>query len=815
MSITFLYASGFNAFGQLSPDSTQDITQPEVLVVSQDSDIKDTKVLFSGWSETAFYQHGRGKANGCIKRHGSTKIVQEAPLFDLTSGFGDHNGLLGVLSRKGGVAFTEDNQIEAHTATADALSDEETPGIAYLAVAGNGHVAVVLAAASSPRNSILEFTSFAKFREWFDDEVNDLHGPSASHTVPGRVAQLVANVTGFVCLTQDGNVYSWGDARHSSLGRSVAETEARYPGLVGSLGGVHIKKIASDGWMTAALSEDGAVYLFGTGTPGTEHSISCLRELESTQAALVEIEGTGESLDFLDVAVGDGHVLLLVQDGRVFAAGDNRNGQLGVRDRVFNGRKQTGKLHIAQANPNTTTPAVPRPAVKTCAVCYKDQPPNVFPDINHSGQHNHEPNTCRKCFNRYIVGQIGSGQDRIKCAECQEHLSYEIVRQIVSKTSLGMYDKVLLKRCVEEDDDFHYCMSAKCKSGQIHIGGLDSPLFNCKVCKRKHCVDCKVPLHEGESCDDYQARHDEETLQSEAAVFAMSRACPGGCGARIERDGGCPHMLCTKCGHEFCFLCLGDYNHAATEGMCPSQTMAQPEPYNPSAAAIKARRAERQARKHAHSEEDESSVVLLGTITKPCPKCKVPIEKNGGCDHMTCASCHYQFCWLCSTDYALILRSDNRAHAVDCVYHPAHSRSRVEPSKSGPEGNKESVERSRESNAFPRTVNKDTDEDEVTLEKRNAAQAELSDDEHEEGGSKKKQKVKLTGTKKKAHNAKKAAVLRSVPKARGSATKMAAGTAARRGTRTGLRSSTATASSRPVTRAQSRALEAQQAGGAR
>ncbi|KAH0034587.1 RCC1/BLIP-II protein, partial [Aureobasidium melanogenum] len=144
------------------------------------------------------------------------------------------------------------------------------------------------------------------------------------------VAQLVANVTGFVCLTQEGNVYTWGDARHSSLGRSVTETEAKSPGLVESLAGIQIKKIASDGWMTAALSEDGAVYLFGTGTPGTQHLLSCLDGLDPTGAALVEIEQNKEPLDFLDIAVGDGHVVLLTQDGHVYAAGDNRNGQLGL-----------------------------------------------------------------------------------------------------------------------------------------------------------------------------------------------------------------------------------------------------------------------------------------------------------------------------------------------------------------------------------------------------------------------------------------------------------------------------------------------------
>merc|ERR1712110_399118 len=30
---------------------------------------------------------------------------------------------------------------------------------------------------------------------------------------------------------------------------------------------------------------------------------------------------------------------------------------------------------------------------------------------------------------------------------------------------------------------------------------------------------------------------------------------------------------------------------------------------------------------------------------KECPKCHVRIEKNGGCDHMTCSLCRHEFYW--------------------------------------------------------------------------------------------------------------------------------------------------------------------------
>ncbi|KAJ3966704.1 hypothetical protein EV361DRAFT_832400 [Lentinula raphanica] len=46
-------------------------------------------------------------------------------------------------------------------------------------------------------------------------------------------------------------------------------------------------------------------------------------------------------------------------------------------------------------------------------------------------------------------------------------------------------------------------------------------------------------------------------------------------------------------------------------------------------------------------EDDSETANWIKSNTKECSQCQSTIEKNGGCNHMTCKKCKYEFCWVC------------------------------------------------------------------------------------------------------------------------------------------------------------------------
>ncbi|KAH9111577.1 hypothetical protein LEN26_001931 [Aphanomyces euteiches] len=48
-----------------------------------------------------------------------------------------------------------------------------------------------------------------------------------------------------------------------------------------------------------------------------------------------------------------------------------------------------------------------------------------------------------------------------------------------------------------------------------------------------------------------------------------------------------------------------------------------------------------------------------------CPNCTWAIEKDGGCKHMTCSRCSYEFCWYCHQDW----QAHNKITCVPLAYY--------------------------------------------------------------------------------------------------------------------------------------------------
>ncbi|XP_044936223.1 E3 ubiquitin-protein ligase parkin isoform X8 [Mustela putorius furo] len=134
---------------------------------------------------------------------------------------------------------------------------------------------------------------------------------------------------------------------------------------------------------------------------------------------------------------------------------------------------------------------------------------------------------------------------------------------------------------------------------------------------------------------------------AEECVLQMGGVlCPSpGCGAGLLPEPGMRKVTCEGgsslgCGFVFCRDCKEAYH----EGECGTL-------FEASGAVPQAYRVDQKAAEQARWEE--ASKETIKKTTKPCPRCHVPVEKNGGCMHMACPQpqCGLQWCWACGCEW--------------------------------------------------------------------------------------------------------------------------------------------------------------------
>jgi len=100
---------------------------------------------------------------------------------------------------------------------------------------------------------------------------------------------------------------------------------------------------------------------------------------------------------------------------------------------------------------------------------------------------------------------------------------------------------------MQADEEYRACPSPTC-SWACFMSKKDGNIFVCQMCSYRYCMSCEAPMHEEETCAQYQARlkskAGDESL-SLAKVNKTSKACPNKkCQARFNKYAG--HVTCKK-----------------------------------------------------------------------------------------------------------------------------------------------------------------------------------------------------------------------------------------------------------------------------
>lgn len=62
--------------------------------------------------------------------------------------------------------------------------------------------------------------------------------------------------------------------------------------------------------------------------------------------------------------------------------------------------------------------------------------------------------------------------------------------------------------------------------------------------------------------------------------------------------------------------------------------------------------------------DEIANAMWVAANTKRCPRCATAIEKDEGCNHMSCRKCRKEFCWICMQDWSL--HSDTTGGYFQC-----------------------------------------------------------------------------------------------------------------------------------------------------
>jgi ariadne-1 len=228
-----------------------------------------------------------------------------------------------------------------------------------------------------------------------------------------------------------------------------------------------------------------------------------------------------------------------------------------------------------------------------------------------------DPEACLKAVGVTLEG--GGHEEEASTGTSSGGLSHQ--GSFVSDTLCNIcFDSYLRPEMVSIGCGHTFCRG--CYAQYLTVKVKDEGMASTKtVCPQPKCHE-RVPrtlfktLLEPSLYDRYSAF----MLKDFIDTSKIMRPCPSAGCDLIAVGSGVTQVACL-CGHPFCFRC----GEAAHDPASCAQLAAWNE--------------------KCRDESETAHWLIINT--KKCPKCDTRIEKNQGCNHMTCRVCRHEFCWIC------------------------------------------------------------------------------------------------------------------------------------------------------------------------
>jgi ariadne-1 len=218
---------------------------------------------------------------------------------------------------------------------------------------------------------------------------------------------------------------------------------------------------------------------------------------------------------------------------------------------------EAGRSGGSSSSSSSSPRSRPRPE---CRICYdpEDRSDTVSLGCGHGFHHT--------CYRDYLISEVGSGKacTLAHCPEikCTQRVPRTLFSCLLPPLEFSRYDFCVTRSFIEDSKTLRYCPSPGCD--KVAIGSGISTI-KCS-CLHSFCFRCAEEPHEPVSCEQLSAWTLKNASESETAnwILVNTKVCPA-CRARIEKNQGCNHMVCTMCKFDFCWICNGPWSEHGSD----------------------------------------------------------------------------------------------------------------------------------------------------------------------------------------------------------------------------------------------------------